>query len=154
MLKCDGSSEGKNFCPEYIANTVADIDFTYLYKSGVKALLIDLDGTVVNRSKYKVPKSITKALEMQPLEVYIATNRPESRDLKNLKKLLHARGVVYPRGIWGKPSKRYFLRALSILNLRPDQVAMIGDRYIQDVYGSKKAGLHSILVRKLDRPVN
>jgi HAD superfamily phosphatase (TIGR01668 family) len=144
----------KAFQPDYIANSVATIDFDVLVKKGVKAIMIDLDGTVVSRGKLVVDDITSQALKRQPLNIYIATNRPESRDLGNLKDRLNASGVVHPKGVKGKPFPHYYKESLRILELAPTEVVMVGDRYLQDIYGANKAGLTTLLVRKLDLPVN
>ena len=140
--------------PDYIASSIQDIDVNHLVSKGIKALFIDLDGTVVVRGTYDVDPAITTMLRSQPLPVYIATNRPKSRDLKNLKDSLHASGVIHPRGVAGKPFPSYFKQACSQHALRPHEVAMIGDRYIQDIMGANGAGLTTIVVYKLDTPTN
>lgn len=140
--------------PDYIATALTDIDFNYLHSQGYKAVFIDLDGTVVARGTYDVDPAITNILRTQPLPVYIATNRPKSRDLKNLKDSLHAQGVIHPKGFAGKPFPSYFKQACLDQGYQPHEVVMIGDRYIQDIIGANGAGLATIIVYKLDRPTN
>lgn len=140
--------------PDFIATGITDIDFSYLRSKGIKAIFIDLDGTVVARGQYEVNPAITKTLRSQPLPVYIATNRPKSRDLKNLKESLHAQGVIHPRGFAGKPFPAYFKQACRLHGYQPNEVLMIGDRYIQDIIGANGAGLFTAVVFKLDTPTN
>jgi HAD superfamily phosphatase (TIGR01668 family) len=144
----------KNFTPHFIAASVLDIDFEYLASLGIKAALIDLDGTVVARSTYEVNPEIRELLKRQPLKMYIATNRPKSRDLKDLKERLNANGVIHPVGPWGKPFPRYFAQAARDHGLKPEELVMIGDRYLQDIFGANLAGFRTIVVRKLDQPTN
>lgn len=145
------NSGRKFFKPDYIADSVGDIDFPLLQKRGVKAVLIDLDGTVVSRGTFDVEKKLTDYLKKQTVKIYIATNRPKSRDLKNLKESLHASGVVHPTGIFMKPLPKYFRQAVTDHQLKVSEVAMIGDRYIQDILGANRAGLTTVLVRKLGK---
>lgn len=140
--------------PDFIADTVDTIDFAALRAKGIKACFIDLDGTVVARSTYDVSPAIRAALGASGLKVHIATNRPKGRDLKNLVKDLGADGSVHPHFIFGKPTKRYFVNALHDKGLEPHETVMIGDRYVQDILGANRAGLYSLLVYKLDKPVN
>jgi uncharacterized protein len=100
-----------------------------------------------------VSESIKRALRAQPLDVYIATNRPRSRDLKTLKEDVGASGVVHPSGVLAKPFAVYYRRALKTHGLQPNEVAMVGDRYLQDILGGNGAGLWTILVRRLGPPV-
>ncbi len=137
--------------PDVICDSVVNIDFNYLKKMGIKACFIDLDGTVVSRESYDVEKKITKVLSNAKVSIHIATNRPKSRTLKTLKDDLSATSVIHPKGVLGKPFKSYYTSALKDLNLQPHEVAMIGDRYLQDILGANRAGIYTILVHKLGK---
>jgi HAD superfamily phosphatase (TIGR01668 family) len=141
------------FRPDIICTSIVDVNFAYLRKLGITTCLIDLDGTVVGRGRFEVDPRIGKALSNSKLHVHIATNRPKSRSLQTLKEDLYAASVIHPRGIFGKPSKRYYLNALKQLQLQPGEVVMIGDRFIQDMLGANRAGIYSLLVRKLGESV-
>jgi HAD superfamily phosphatase (TIGR01668 family) len=141
-----------SFRPDYIAESVADIDYPLLIGSSITTCFIDLDNTVVERGMYAVEMRVIRALSRSGLDVYIATNRPKSRDLKNLRKDLNAKGVIHPHGIFAKPMKRYYMNALRDLNLQPHEVVMIGDRYLQDMFGANLAGIYSLLVHKVGGP--
>lgn len=136
------------FKPSYIAKSVLDIDFNYLGSKGIKAVLIDLDGTVVSRGSFEVDAKLVKYLKKQKVNIYIATNRPKSRDLKNLKESLNAVDVIHPKGIFMKPFPQFYKQVTSTHNLKLSEVAMIGDRYLQDIFGANLAGLTTILVYK------
>lgn len=132
-----------------ICKSIIDIDFTYLKKRGITTCFIDLDGTVVSRESFDVDPRIAKVLSECGLAIHIATNRPKSRSLKSLKEDLSATSVIHPHGVFGKPFKRYYVNALKDLHLKPEEVIMIGDRYLQDIYGSNRAGIYSMAVYKL-----
>lgn len=138
--------------PDFIASSVPDIDFTLLKRYGIKNCLIDLDDTVVERANYNVSQNIIKALKQSGLDVYIATNRPKSRDLKDLKEILGANGVIHPHGLMGKPTKTYFINGLRDKSLDKSSTIMVGDRIIQDIFGANRAGIYSLLVYKLGKP--
>lgn len=140
-----------SFRPDFIAQSVSDIDFELLATYGIKICFVDLDGTVVERGKFEVSKKTIDTLKNSKLKVYIATNRPKSRDLKNLRQDLHSEGVIHPHFIYAKPTRRYFENALLDFSLKRNEVVMIGDRFFQDMYGANRAGIFSLLVRKLDR---
>ncbi|HET6924642.1 MAG TPA: HAD-IA family hydrolase [Candidatus Saccharimonadales bacterium] len=144
----------KKFLPDFIADSVEAIDFDRLAERGVKACLIDLDGTVVARAQYEVTGPVQRALKNASQRIYIATNRPKSRDLKDLRIDLNADGVVHPKGKLGKPFKRYYHAALHDLGLQEGQVVMIGDRYIQDIFGANNAGLYTVLIRNKVGPAH
>ena len=138
--------------PDYIVDSVSDIDFDWLKNCGIKAVLIDLDGTVVDHGTFTVAPQLSDHLKKQSIDIYIATNRPKSRSLKDLRQSLNAKGVIHPVGIFIKPFLAYYKQAAKKHLLQPSEVAMIGDRYLQDVFGANQAGLTTILVRKLGKP--
>lgn len=140
------------FKPDFIAKSVQDIDFNLLRQHGIKYCFIDLDDTVVERANYDVSPGIKSALKASGLDIYIATNRPKSRDLKDLKENLGAKGVVHPHRLMGKPTKRYFINGIKDKSLDRVLTVMVGDRLIQDIFGANRAGLYSVLVYKLGKP--
>ena len=143
-----------SFHPDFIVDSVRDIDFVFLQKAGIKAILLDLDGTIVARGTATIPNDIVKCLRAQPLKIYIATNRPKSNDLKKIKISLGAAGVIHPRGLIGKPFPRYFAQAAHNHGLNPRECVMVGDRFLQDIFGANAAGMTTVAVRKLDKPIN
>lgn len=153
MLKRQNSAHRKepkiSFVPDFIASSVHTIDFKALKQRGIKACFIDLDNTVVEHGAYDVNPAIKNALKHSGLTIFIATNRPKSRDLKDIKNSLGAAGVIHPHGLVGKPLKRYFINGLKDVGLKSHETVMIGDRYLQDIYGSNRAGMYSLLVHKL-----
>jgi HAD superfamily phosphatase (TIGR01668 family) len=152
MLSKPTKSTGRKlFWPDFIADSVSEIDFNLLNFKGIKVVLIDLDGTVVSRGTFSVDQNLSEFLKKQKVDIYIATNRPKSRSLRNLELLLHARSVIHPKGMSVKPLPGYYSRALSTHDLRRNEVAMIGDRFIQDIFGANLAGLTTILIRKLGK---
>ncbi|MDL2363524.1 MAG: HAD-IA family hydrolase [Patescibacteria group bacterium] len=138
-----------SFRPDFIATSVTTIDFEYLISLGVSTCFVDLDGTVVSRGTFEVDKQLAHALKNSGLDIKIATNRPRSRSLKELKNDLSASGVIHPQGIFGKPSKKYLRSALKEYGLKPHEVVMIGDRFIQDILGANRSSVYSLLVYKL-----
>jgi HAD superfamily phosphatase (TIGR01668 family) len=140
------------FRPDFIAANVMDIDFAALRLLGITTCFVDLDDTVVMRAQYEVSPAIRTALKRSGMRVFVATNRPKSRDLKNLRKDLGAVGVIHPHGLMGKPTKRYFINALNDAKVPAHEAMMVGDRYLQDMLGANRAGIYSVLVHKLGKP--
>jgi HAD superfamily hydrolase (TIGR01458 family) len=62
-----------------------------------------------------------------------------------VKALEYASGKT--AAVMGKPSLEFFNLALQDMDLRPEQVAMIGDDIITDIGGAYHAGLRGILVK-------
>uniref|UniRef100_A0A915KXY3 Phospholysine phosphohistidine inorganic pyrophosphate phosphatase n=1 Tax=Romanomermis culicivorax TaxID=13658 RepID=A0A915KXY3_ROMCU len=49
--------------------------------------------------------------------------------------------------IFGKPTEKYFLAALDSLNLKADEVVMIGDDIVSDVGGAQNCGIRAVQVK-------
>ena len=57
-------------------------------------------------------------------------------------------GVAYvPSG--GKPRRRGFLRAMALMEVAPEETAVIGDQVMTDIWGGNRCGLLTILVDPL-----
>lgn len=135
--------------PDFIAMSVATINFKHLRQLGITTCFVDLDGTVVDSGAFKVDATVALALKQSGMRVMIATNRPRQRDLLNLQADLHAEAVIHPTFLGSKPAKRYYRQALRAHGLQPTEVVMIGDHFVQDIVGANRAGIHSLLVFKL-----
>ena len=59
--------------------------------------------------------------------------------------LADAAGIGFK--IFGKPSKDFFVQALSLLGLKADDCVVVGDDLESDIQGARNSGLKSILVR-------
>ena len=50
-----------------------------------------------------------------------------------------------------KPLKSGFKKAMKILNIKPCNIAAVGDQIFTDVIGANRCGMYSILVKPIDR---
>ena len=148
----DPARPGKQtFLPDFITPSVAEIDFSFLFRIGIRGCFIDLDGTIVERGQHGISDELSQILADQPLVISIATNRPKRRSLQDLKERTHAQHVVHPASARRKPFKGYYRAALRQVGLAPTQAVMIGDRYLQDIVGANRAGLYTVMVHKFGR---
>lgn len=148
MYKKPANKRTMALLPDFIAKDISKVDFLYLKNKGAKAFLIDLDHTVVHFGTEKVEDWVYDTLKKQPLPFFIATNRPKSKDVSGLVQSLGANGAMQPQGIKGKPLPAYYKRSEAETGYRPKDLVMIGDRFIQDIYGANKAGMQTIAVEK------
>ena len=49
-----------------------------------------------------------------------------------------------------KPNKKGFKKAKSILNLEPQNIAVVGDQIFTDVYGGNRCNMFTILTKPID----
>ncbi len=137
------------YLPDYIVNSVTDIDFDYLSKQGIKVCLFDLDHTILHHGTTVIEPQILAHIHSSGMKVYIATNRVHSGILDEIAAQLKADGIVHAvRGRFAKPRKEYYEHAINQSNVTAGQIVMVGDRIIQDIWGSNRMGLTSILLSK------
>ncbi len=142
------------FVPDYMARSIADIDFEALAAAGVRYVAFDADSTLVpSRGVSLSPQ--TKKLLVSKKKLFkkwcIASNRI-THDLYDLGKAIDA-GVVQA-GLRGrKPKRKFFARVLDHLNAQPDEVVMIGDKLLADIWGANRAGFMTVWVEHLGRDI-
>ncbi len=133
-----------------MSQTAKDIDFMHLHKEGIKACFFDIDHTILARDSGKIDSSVVESLINSKIDYYIATNRSLTDDVNNIAKQIEAKGIMCSDGrkIF-KPRKVYYKKLIEMSGLKPNQIAMIGDRLVQDIWGSNRMGVTSVLVNKL-----
>ena len=119
-----------------------------LHQLGIRALILDLDNTLVDWSQeYLRAEVLTWAQECRQagLALCICTNARRKPRVTRIAAKLEA---CYLAGA-GKPFRRSMRRALWLLRCEPEQAAMVGDQVFTDIWGANRAGVMSILVKPL-----
>jgi len=138
-------------CPHrYCPNGVTEIAPSELVERGIRAVLLDLDNTLVGWQRHEVPGDVLQwlqALKNAGLQLYLVSNTRFGRRLTALSQRL---GVPYVRRAW-KPRRRGFRAALQAMSVEAGETAMIGDQMFTDVLGGNRMGLYTIMVRPMAR---
>ena len=128
-------------------NSSPDIDIKSLKKEGVKLLIIDMDGTLkyrktgITKENLKWVKSVKK-----DFDIYIITNASNYLASKEANKI----DVPYYYKA-RKPSKKGFNYIVNKMKASKDEVCVIGDALVADIYGSHRSGIKkTILVKDLN----
>lgn len=134
--------------PTYlIAGDITDVSIEQLSQDGIKGLILDLDSTLMApKSAYISPEAkawLEKALTV--FQVAIASNNHNEEYLDKVRLILN----IVVIGNAAKPSRKAFRKLLADFALKPEQVAVIGDRPLTDIWGGHRAGMKTVLVRTL-----
>ncbi len=138
------------FCPNYRCARISEIPITWLEREGVKAIILDLDNTLLpwdaNTPSAENVSWVEKVKEAGIRVVLLSNNGGER--LHNISENL---GVVAIG--WGtKPFSRGFKRALRFLKVQSHgEVLVIGDQLVTDVFGAKKMNFKAMWVESLSR---
>jgi len=139
--------------PDFSANSVFDIDFKQLQKMGIKHALFDLDLTIRKPRAAEIEAHIIAYLVEQRANgtiesLSLATNNMK-RDISQFSEPLgaHVFQPFYSKGrLIRKPHKQYFERIIRALNVKPEEIVMIGDKAGFDVAGGNQVGMYTILL--------
>ena len=135
--------------PHVFLPDVTHITPELLQKLGVSALLLDIDGTLM-QTRDAMPRQAVldwmKAMQSDGFTLYILSNNKSP-----------ARTESYARRIgcdWRhkskKPSTKGFLAAAEHLGLQPHELAIVGDQIYTDVLGGLRSGMWTLMVQSTD----
>lgn len=137
------------FCPDECVESVLDIDLRRLKRRGIRALILDLDNTLLAWETEEIPANVSRWVsEAQELgfDICVASNGTKAR----VRKLAAELGVpAISKAV--KPRKRPFRRALEILKASGDVTAVVGDQVFTDVLGGNRMDLYTILINPVSR---
>jgi HAD superfamily phosphatase (TIGR01668 family) len=136
------------FRPSLRAGSVTEITPAFLAGRGIRALILDLDNTLVAWHGQEVPPHVAawlRDLHAADVQCCIVSNTHRPGRLRELAAVL---GVQYvPSG--GKPRRAGFRRAMTALAVTADETAVVGDQILTDIWGGNRCGLLTILVEPL-----
>ncbi|HHY23877.1 MAG TPA: YqeG family HAD IIIA-type phosphatase [Clostridiaceae bacterium] len=139
----------EKFFPNEIVDKVQDIDLNRLTNKGIKGLILDIDNTLVPSFMKEANNDALDWIEKvknRGFKLCIVSNATKRRvDKFNKKIKLEA---IYRAS---KPISRSFRKALKLLGLRACETATVGDQIFTDVYGGNRLGIHTILVKPINK---
>ena len=139
----------EKFKPTYMIASVEKIPFVLLERDNIKGLIFDVDNTIATMGKGITEGSYKWIKEAKELgyKICILSN---SMNLKKIRKImtdLDVLGLCFAK----KPSTKGFEMALDLLDLKKEEVIMIGDQIFTDVLGANRFGIKSILVNPINK---
>jgi HAD superfamily phosphatase (TIGR01668 family) len=135
--------------PKARLKSVNSITPQWLGERGLKAVLLDLDNTVIPYKSYgEAPEGLVewlKTLKEAGFQVMLVSNGSRRR-VRYWREKLEIPGF----GPAGKPWFG-FRKALRQLGLTPRKVAVVGDQLFTDVLGGNLIGAYTVLVPPLSK---
>lgn len=123
---------------------VEQITIQFLEKNNIKALILDVDNTLIdyNRTMKESVIQWAKDLKKQGIKLYILSNTNHKEKVEEVANKLE---VPY-RNLAKKPLKVGFLKVQKELQERPENIAVVGDQIFTDVIGGNRCNMYTILV--------
>lgn len=137
------------FYPDMYVSTLQHINIEELKNKGIKAIIFDLDNTLIPWGSNQLSQETCQwfvDLRRQGFKTCIVSNNSERR-------VTEMCGILEVPGIHkaAKPLRRHFRRAMQMLDVKPEETAMVGDQVFTDVLGANRLGLYTILVMPMNK---
>ena len=133
-----------NFYPKAYLKKVVDINIEFLMKNNIKALILDVDNTLIDYYKNLSEDVIKWAEEMkgQGIKLYILSNTNKKQKVEMVAEKLE----IPFRSFAKKPSRKGFIEIQDELKLQPNNIGVVGDQIFTDVIGGNRSKMFTILV--------
>ncbi len=136
----------KTFYPDNEVESSYSIDYEKLYKQGYRGVIFDIDNTLVphgapadNRAK-----ALFERLQRIGFQTVLLSNNKEPR-VKMFSDSVNAQYIFKA----GKPGRAGYEHAMQMIGTTPQNTIFVGDQLFTDVWGAKKAGIVTYLVKPI-----
>ena len=136
-----------NVYPSLYLDSVKNINPMLLKKNNIKGLILDVDNTLIDyyRNLVDGAEKWCEELKNEGIKCIILSNSNKKRKVEEVAEKLNIDYIMFAK----KPLKSGFKRALSKLELKPEEDAVVGDQLFTDVIGAKRMNMFSILVKQV-----
>lgn len=130
---------------EYVESSYV-IPYEELYRQGYRGLIFDIDNTLVPHGAPadQRARALFARLKKIGFGCCLLSNNKESR-----VKLFNDAVKVHAIFKAGKPLPANYRRAMELMGTDAGSTIFIGDQIFTDVYGAKRAGIRTILVKPI-----
>ena len=138
-----------NIYPNELLNKVEEITIQFIQKNKLKALILDVDNTLIDYNKNLSNEKLewAKNLKGQGVKLYILSNTNKKDKVEKVANKLEIPYLYFAK----KPSKKGFLKIQNKLELKPEQIGVVGDQIFTDIIGGNRCKMFTILVEPVDK---
>lgn len=136
----------ERFYPDVYLDSAYEIDYEGLYEQGYRGVIFDVDNTLVPHGAPADARSIALFERLRNIgyESMLLSNNKEPR-VKMFNDKVHSRYIFKAN----KPSPTNYRRAMEEMGTTSGTTIFVGDQLFTDVWGAKKAGIKSYLVKPI-----
>ena len=134
------------FYPDEYLDSTYVIDFDALYRAGYRGVIFDIDNTLVPHGAPADERA--RALFCHLKEIgfdccLLSNNQLPRIELFNQD--IHVKFIENAH----KPSVKNYRKAMQMMGTNTGNTLFVGDQIFTDVYGARRTGIHSILVKPI-----
>lgn len=136
----------QRFYPDHEADSAYDIDYEGLYREGYLGIIFDIDNTLVPHGAPADERAVAFFGRLRGVgyRTLLLSNNKEPR----VRSFAQQVGADYIFRA-GKPGRAGYLRAVERMGTTPESTLFVGDQLFTDVWGAKRAGIETYLVRPI-----
>ena len=136
----------ERFFPDAYMDSTYVIDFEKLYKEGIRGVIFDIDNTLVPHGAPADERAIRLFARLRSIGLdYCLISNNQLPRVKPFADAVQAKFVEDAH----KPSRENYLKAMKLMHVDLDSCIFVGDQIFTDVYGAKRCGMRTILVKPL-----
>ena len=135
--------------PNAYIEKVQDITIEFLKENKIKALILDVDNTLIDYYQ-NLSKDIidwAKYLKEQGIKLYILSNTNKEGKVKKVAIALDTEYEKFAK----KPLKMGFKRAQKKLDIPNENIGVVGDQIFTDILGGNRCNMFTILVDPINK---
>ncbi|WP_018923682.1 YqeG family HAD IIIA-type phosphatase [Salsuginibacillus kocurii] len=132
------------FMPNEHVTSIYDIDLQELKDNGYKAIITDLDNTLVEWDRPEATPEVMEWLQtlyQEGFKITVVSNNHETR----VRTFSETAGLTFIHSA-KKPSRRAFKKACQLMEVKEEEAVVVGDQLLTDVLGGNRGGFYTILV--------
>lgn len=133
--------------PKEHFNNVREIEIEFLRKNNIKALILDVDNTLIDYDKNLDENTIKWAedLKKEGIKLYILSNSNKKEKVETVAQKLKIEYEYFGK----KPLKTGFKKVQKKLKENPENIGVVGDQIFTDVLGGNRCKMFTILVEPI-----
>ena len=134
------------FYPDEYLDSTYEIDFDLLYKKGYRGVIFDIDNTLVPHGAPADARAeaLFSHLKSIGFSCCLLSNNQRPRVELFNKNI----GVNFIEDAH-KPSVKRYQKAMKMMGTDTENTLFVGDQLFTDVFGARRTGIHSILVKPI-----
>ena len=135
--------------PNAYFEKIQDITIQFLIKNKIKALILDVDNTLIDKQENLSEDVIkwVKEIKGQGVKMHILSNTNRKSKVERVANT-HQLNYEY----FGKKKKKIgFNKVRKILNEDSSRIAVVGDQIFTDIIGGNRAGMFTILLEPISK---
>lgn len=126
---------------------VRQITSDYLKKNNIKALILDVDNTLIDFdiNIEEGTQEWVEELKKEGIKLYILSNSNKKKKIEKVAQTLKIEYEYFAK----KPLKSGFIKVQKKIKEKPENIGVVGDQIFTDVIGGNRCKMFTILVEPI-----